>query len=49
MQKDEYCDHIEDAGFKVMKIKANPYEFISNNAKGATKDYGILAVFRYLL
>jgi arsenite methyltransferase len=44
MQKDEYYRHIEDAGFKVMQVKTNPYEFISNSAKGATKDYGILSI-----
>jgi arsenite methyltransferase len=44
MQKDEYFTLIEDAGMKLVKVKENPYEFLSNSAKGATKDYGIKSI-----
>jgi ubiquinone/menaquinone biosynthesis C-methylase UbiE len=44
MQRDEYYAMIEAAGLKMMKVKTNPYEFLSNSAKGATKDYGIESV-----
>jgi arsenite methyltransferase len=44
MQQDEYFSLIEAAGMKVMEFKANPYEFLSNSAKEATKDYGILSI-----
>ncbi len=44
MQKDDYLGLIESAGMKVMKVKTNPYEFLSKGAKGATMDYGIKSV-----
>ena len=44
MQADEYYALIEEAGMKVVKVKENPYEFLSNSAKGATKDYGIKSI-----
>jgi ubiquinone/menaquinone biosynthesis C-methylase UbiE len=44
MQKDEYLTLIEEAGMKVVEVKENPYEFLSNSAKGATKDYGIKSI-----
>ncbi|MEO5601041.1 MAG: methyltransferase domain-containing protein [Cyclobacteriaceae bacterium] len=44
MQKDEYHALIERAGMKVMEVKTNPYEFLSNSAKGATKDFLIESI-----
>lgn len=44
MQIDEYYALIERAGMKVVKVKENPYQFLSNSAKGATKDYGIKSI-----
>jgi arsenite methyltransferase len=44
MQIDEYHTLIEEAGMKVVKVKENPYQFISNSAKGATRDYGIKSI-----
>jgi len=44
MQKDKYYEIIADAGLKVMKVKENPYEFISNNARGTSAFYGIKSI-----
>ena len=44
MQIDEYKQLIEDAGLKIVKVKDNPYAFISNSAQGATEDYGIKSI-----
>lgn len=44
MQVDEYLKLITDAGFKISVVKDNPYAFISDNAKGATDDYGIKSI-----
>jgi ubiquinone/menaquinone biosynthesis C-methylase UbiE len=41
MQVNEYFNYLEHAGFSVEEVKENPYDFISNSAKGATKNYGI--------
>jgi len=39
MQKDEYSELIEAAGMQIVEVKDNPYQFISNSAKGASKDF----------
>jgi len=44
MQIDEYKGLIESSGLDITKVKDNPYAFISDNAKGATIDYGIKSV-----
>jgi ubiquinone/menaquinone biosynthesis C-methylase UbiE len=44
MQEDEYLQLIEEAGFKLVHLKTNPYEFLSGGAKGATEDYGIRSI-----
>lgn len=44
VQVDDYMRMIIDAGFKVSVVKDNPYAFISDNAKGATEDYGIKSI-----
>ncbi|MEP5912237.1 MAG: methyltransferase domain-containing protein, partial [Flavobacteriaceae bacterium] len=44
MQIDAYKQLIENAGLEIVKVKDNPYAFISDNAKGATKQFGIKSV-----
>jgi hypothetical protein len=44
MQIDEYFSLIEAAGLKITQSKDNPYAFLSNGAKGATRDYGIKSI-----
>ncbi len=44
MQIDTYKECIEGEGLRIKKIKINPYAFISDNAKGASKKYGIKSI-----
>lgn len=45
LQVDDYLDAIKAAGFIVEKVEDNPeYHFISDNAKGATKTYGVKSI-----
>jgi SAM-dependent methyltransferase len=45
MRVDAYVAAIESAGLRVRLVKANPaYRFISDNAQGATKKYGVKSV-----
>jgi 2-polyprenyl-3-methyl-5-hydroxy-6-metoxy-1,4-benzoquinol methylase len=45
MQVDAYVAAIESAGLRVQRVKDNPaYQFISDNAQGATKKYGVKSV-----
>jgi ubiquinone/menaquinone biosynthesis C-methylase UbiE len=45
MQRDEYVDAIEQAGFTVTTMKANhEYRFLSRSAQNATRDYGVHSV-----
>lgn len=44
MQKDQYFDLINQVGFNIKTQKINNYEFISDNARGAGKKYGIESV-----
>lgn len=44
-QRDNYRSAIEDAGLEVTEIAENPrYQFISDNAKGASRKYGVKSV-----
>jgi arsenite methyltransferase len=43
-QEDGYRRAIEDAGFDVVDIRINPYEFLSNSARGASASYGVKSV-----
>lgn len=44
-QQDNYRNLIEGAGLRVKMIEDNPaYEFISDNAKGASRKYGVKSV-----
>jgi ubiquinone/menaquinone biosynthesis C-methylase UbiE len=45
MQVDDYVAAIESAGLHVREVKNNPqYQFISDNAQGATRKYGVKSV-----
>jgi ubiquinone/menaquinone biosynthesis C-methylase UbiE len=45
MQQDKYKSSIEEAGFRIEKVKDNPqYQFISKSAKGASKEYGVKSI-----
>ncbi len=45
MQQDKYKRAIEEAGFRIEKVKDNPqYHFISKSAKGASKEYGVKSI-----
>ena len=44
-QQDNYRTQIEAAGLKVIKVEDNPaYQFISDNARGASKKFGVKSV-----
>ena len=43
-QQDSYVAAIEGAGLRVEQIRDNPYQFISDQALGATKKYGVKSV-----
>ena len=43
-QQDLYLQAIESAGFTVTQVRANPYEFISAQARQASATYGIKSV-----
>jgi SAM-dependent methyltransferase len=45
MQVDDYVAAIESAGLRVRSLRDNPaYQFISDNAQGATRRYGVKSV-----
>jgi ubiquinone/menaquinone biosynthesis C-methylase UbiE len=44
MQVDIYLNLIKSTGFEIIKVKENPYAFISDMAKGATRNYGIQSI-----
>jgi arsenite methyltransferase len=43
-QLDAYQEAIEAAGCRVELVKKNPYEFLSNSARGASATYGLMSV-----
>jgi SAM-dependent methyltransferase len=44
-QQDNYRGQIEAAGLKVVKVEDNPsYQFISDNARGASKKFGVKSI-----
>ena len=44
-QQDSYRSQIEAAGLRVIKVEDNPqYQFISDNAKGAAKKFGVKSI-----
>ena len=44
MQIKEYKQLIVDAGMEIVKVKNNPYEFLSKNARGTTTAYGVQSI-----
>jgi len=45
LQVDDYCAAIRDAGLNLLQVRDNPnYRFISENAQGATRQYGVKSV-----
>jgi arsenite methyltransferase len=43
-QKDAYQQAIEAAGFTIATLKTNPYQFISDQARNASDNYGVKSV-----
>jgi arsenite methyltransferase len=44
-QQDDYCSQIEAAGLRVVRLENNAkYEFISKNARGAAKKFGVKSI-----
>lgn len=43
-QQDDYQQTIESAGLRVEAMKRNPYAFLSDSARGATRTYGVTSV-----
>lgn len=43
-QQDAYLRAIERAGLTIQEVQDNPYEFISDQARGASKVYGVKSV-----
>ena len=44
-QQDNYRGHIQAAGLRVVKVQDNPtYQFISDNALGASKKFGVKSI-----
>src|ERR671919_383895 len=43
-QQDTYRTAIEGAGVRIEEIRENPYEFISDRARDASKKYGVKSV-----
>src|SRR6185369_2046990 len=44
-QQDNYRQMITDAGMNVVKVEDNPtYQFISDNARGASKKFGVKSI-----
>jgi len=43
-QQEDYLQAIEAAGFTIVQIRDNDYQFISDSARGATTTYGVKSV-----
>lgn len=44
-QEDNYRQMIEAAGLRLVKVEDNPqYQFISDNARGASKKFGVKSI-----
>ena len=44
-QQDDYSRMIEAAGLRLVKVEDNPqYQFISDNAKGASRKFGVKSI-----
>jgi arsenite methyltransferase len=43
-QQDSYLAAIEGAGLVIRDVRANPYEFLSDQARGASRRYGVKSI-----
>ncbi|MGH3467615.1 MAG: methyltransferase domain-containing protein [Thermocrispum sp.] len=43
-QESDYRQAIEDAGLRIQHVRGNPYEFLSDGARGATTTYGVKSI-----
>lgn len=43
-QQDSYLGAIKQAGFTIERVSDNPYEFISDQARGASDTYGVKSI-----
>jgi ubiquinone/menaquinone biosynthesis C-methylase UbiE len=44
LQVDRYIDAITAAGLRVRRVKDNPYQFLSANAQGASRKFGVKSI-----
>jgi arsenite methyltransferase len=44
MQRDNYLETIERAGFEIVEVRENDYRFISDRADNATQKYGVTSI-----
>jgi arsenite methyltransferase len=50
LQVNDYITAAESTGFHVLQVKENPqYRFISDNAQGATRKYGVKSISMYAI
>lgn len=43
-QQDSYLSAIQDAGLVIGEVRTNPYEFLSDQARGASRRYGVKSI-----
>jgi arsenite methyltransferase len=43
-QQKSYLAAIEDAGLVIRQVRTNPYEFLSDQARGASRQYGVKSI-----
>lgn len=44
MQRDDYLETIEGAGFAIAEVRENDYRFVSDRADNATQKYGVTSI-----
>jgi arsenite methyltransferase len=43
-QQENYLTAIKDAGLVIREVRTNPYEFLSDQARGASRQYGVKSI-----
>ncbi len=43
-QEKDYLAAIRDAGLAIREVRTNPYEFLSDQARGASRQYGVKSI-----
>ncbi len=43
-QRDAYREAIESAGLRVVRVRENPYRFVSQQARNASATYGVKSI-----